>query len=382
MNYLGSYFLIALLVAGIWGCGSDSPDNAPGNDSSDTDADSDSDTDTDSDSDSDSDADTDSDTDTDSDSDTDSDTDSDSDTDTDTDTDTDGGVAEMVGDIDRGSEYVLEFTDGTDTWFFSCSEAEAGRINEFELNGDPIIKSSGSTDFDHGSSFWLSPQSWSWPPDAEMNDNDWAASVDEDTHTITLESDDISAYGATFRIVKEYSVELEKKAIVLTYTILHAGGDSADVAPWEITRVRAGGLTFFRMGSGSVDASNTGLSVYPNDEIDGIVWCDHNEMNGDSKLFADGDGGWLAHTDGELVLVKTFENIDASDAAENEDEIELYGASTYEEVEQQGAVVSMSDGDSQTWQVYWYLRALPEDASAEPGDAVLAEFAEGFASPE
>ncbi len=358
----------------------DSDSDADTDSDSDTDTDSDSDTDTDSDSDSDADSDSDSDADSDSDSDSDSDTDtdsdSDSDTDTDSDTDSDGDAATMVGPVDRGDGvYALEFTDGTDTWYFACKAEDAGRITDFELNGNDILAPSSVNASNYGAVFWISPQNWGWPPPADMNTATWQVEVDEDASTITLSKTGILINGAPVGISKTFSVDPDEKAVVLSYTITNEDASARSYAPWEVARVMPDGLSFYGMGTGAISSGM--YTLFPNTNIDGTVWCNHADIvsAGDYKLFSDGTG-WLAHTDGDLVFVKTFADISAAQAASGEAEIELYGSLTYEEVEQQGAYQSIPAGDSYTWDpVYWYLRELPAGAAAVPGDDNLLDFA-------
>ncbi len=283
----------------------------------------------------------------------------------------------MIGSVARGGGvYALEFTDGTDTWYFACKAEHGGRITDYELNGVDMLASSAVNASNYGSIFWVSPQSlWGWPPPADMNDNTWTVSVNESAYTVTLSRNNISIGGYNVGISKTFSVDLAEKAVVLSYTIINQAGSARSYAPWEVTRVLPDGLSFYPMGTGSVSSGS--FSMFPNTNISGTVWCNHANISaaGDYKLFSDGADGWLAHTDGSMVFVKKFSPISAAQAASGEAEIELYGNLTYEEVEMQGAFQSVAAGASYTWgDVYWYLRDMPAGASATAGDTNLLNF--------
>jgi hypothetical protein len=112
------------------------------------------------------------------------------------------------------------------------------------------------------------------------------------------------------------------------------------------------------------------------------VEIDSNFNNGTNyKFHTDGADGWLAHTDGSLVFIKTFNDEPASAAAPEEGEIEIYvNGQQYEEVEAQGPYASIpAGGESTPWNVKWYLRDMPAGASADVGDQALIDFVESFA---
>ena len=69
-------------------------------------------------------------------------------------------------------------------------------------------------------------------------------------------------------------------------------------------------------------------------------------MTDHQKLFADGREGWLAHVDGDALLVKTFAVVPRAAQAPGEAQIEIYAtpAHTYVEVEVQGAYETIAPG--------------------------------------
>jgi hypothetical protein len=108
---------------------------------------------------------------------------------------------------------------------------------------------------------------------------------------------------------------------------------------------------------------------------DGVAWFpyDSTTISKDQKVFADGREGWIAHANGDLLLVKAFTEIAFAQAAPGEAEIEIYtnAAHTYIEVENQGAYASLAPGASVFWKVRWFLRKLDASVAVQVGSAGL-----------
>ncbi len=294
-----------------------------------------------------------------------------------TDSDSDNGGdtsnntrAELVGDIERSGNYVLEMTDGTDTILFECTAAQGGLITKAAFNGKNILAEGVSM---NGSTFWLAPQSaWGWPPPAFLDKNDFTPSVEHSSSTIILTSAADPSYN--IQVIKKFSPDLSHFAIVLEYSIVNTGSAPVSYAPWEISRVLPGGITFFPSGSevNSVDMTQMTVS-----DINGVTWFDHTTdlSGGDYKYCADGARGWLAHTAADIVFVKSFEDQPSSLKPSGQGEIQLYvKGGAYEEVEQMGAYTEIPPGEQVSWTVRWYLRKMPADASMTVGDQPLVDY--------
>ena len=289
--------------------------------------------------------------------------------------------AAVVLPIERDGAYVLELNNGNDTLLFECTAENGGLITKFQLSGNEMI-SQLSTENASGSTFWSSPQSdWNWPPPAAIGSDDYSVSVDEENYSIELTSPVDENLG--LQIVKRFSADLENMAINLTYTMINTSDETVQYAPWEITRVVPGGLTFYPIGEGGVYDEGT-MKLLPTTDVDEMTWFDHGtdaELSGDYKLFADGADGWLAHAQNDMVFVKVFDDVAPADRAPGEGEIELYvKGKSHQEIEQQGAYVDIPKGGSKDWTVKWYLRALPEDATQTVGDRVLVDVARNLAN--
>ncbi len=232
-----------------------------------------------------------------------------------------------------------------------------GRIVTFAFSGRNILTGPAVDPANFGSTFWSSPQSdWNWPPPPEIDSAPYAASLDG----AVLSTSGATAAGLGLAVEKKFSADGEAGVVAVVYTLANRGSQARQVAPWEITRVAAGGLTFFPIGEGGPRKGPQDL-LSPT-VVDGVAWFPYDAaaISADQKLFADGREGWIAHVDGDLLLVKSFADTLPSQAAPGEAEIEIYANAghTYVEVENQGAYVKLAPGAVTTWTVRWMLRKL------------------------
>ena len=102
----------------------------------------------------------------------------------------------------------------------------------------------------------------------------------------------------------------------------------------------------------------------------GCSWYNFDESKENRKINANGKG-WLAYTNGELLLVKDFSDLEAGQAAPGEDEIQVYvnQGQTFIELESQGAYLSLAPGESLTYSVRWML--LPCRNDCKPSKTLL-----------
>jgi hypothetical protein len=266
-----------------------------------------------------------------------------------------------------GSLYTFAFGDTV----FAVDAAKGGRIVTFSLAGRNILTAAkNNQDNNWGSTFWPSPQSaWTWPPPAEIDPDPYTASIVG--NTLSLASAKSNALGLS--VTKKFSIDSAAGVATMDYGLVNCGPQPGRVAPWEITRVAAGGLTFFPMGDG---APTQGAQALLNLQMsEGVAWFayDAATIPSEQKVFADGLEGWIAHVDGDLLLVKAFSDTLATQTAPGEAEIEIYtdAAHTYIEVENQGAYASLAPGASSQWTVRWFLRKLDPSISVQVGSADL-----------
>jgi len=273
--------------------------------------------------------------------------------------------------VAEGNLFTFEFGDTR----FAVDASLGGRIVTFSLAGRNILSGPAVDPANFGSTFWPSPQSdWNWPPPPEIDSAPYAARLAGPV--LSLTGSPSAAVGLA--VDKTFSADGQTGVVTVAYTLRNCGGRARAVAPWEITRVAAGGLTFFPMGDGEPRKGFQDLLKMA--IANGVAWFPYDgaAITADQKVLADGREGWLAHVDGDLLLVKSFADSLPSQAAPGEGEIEIYAnaAHTYVEVENQGVLLRLAPGAETTWTVRWILRKLdPASTPVRLGSAALVDLA-------
>ena len=264
-----------------------------------------------------------------------------------------------------------------DRWIFlrddtvlELDPTRGARVARFALGEVELLTDASVNPTNWGATFWTSPQSaWGWPPVAAIDTEPYTATTDGGT--LVLTSGDAALGDTTISVEKR--VSLGPSAVTLAYTVRNIGDTPVSTAGWEVARVPTGGLTFFRAGA-SV-ASTVGS--FPYTKQGGVVWFDGAApRSGDAKLVADGTGGWLAHVADRVLFLERFADLAPAEQAPGEGEIELFAASDYVELENQGALTTIAPGEGVTHTVRWSAVPLPEEVHAEVGNAALVAFVE------
>ncbi|MBN1893739.1 DUF4380 domain-containing protein [bacterium] len=233
--------------------------------------------------------------------------------------------------------------------------SRGARIISLTYEGREILCSERTHPENFGSTLWTSPQSdWGWPPYPVLDTDPYQAGIEKNVLRMISEPDPESGY----RFEKHFRGYESDTLIEITYVIENVSDQNKRVAPWEVTRVPAGGMSFF---PGSADG------ILPYSTLDaadsqGILWLfDDPGIGRDKKFFAHGREGWLAYAQDSLLFVKQFPDIPDSLSAPNESDVEIFAAGTYDyvELECQGAYLELAPGEFMTWQVMWYLRQAP-----------------------
>jgi hypothetical protein len=275
--------------------------------------------------------------------------------------------------LDRGSgSFALELESDGGSLTFEVTH-HGGRISAFRANGLNLLTGPDVNATNWGSTFWPSPQVWPWPPDPAFDSAPYEARVEGRSIVMRSPLARVDGVG-TFTVIKRFSPDLKRLAIDVEYTIRNDGQTTITVAPWEITRVAKGGLSFFPAGEGIV------RSALATHETGGVVWFREAPEAilepSSPKLFADGAEGWLAHVASHVLLVKRFPKIPVTrQARPSEAEIEIYVHPTdgYIELEQQGALTELEPGCSSSWTVGWYARVLPAGVTPAVGSSDLVD---------
>jgi hypothetical protein len=245
---------------------------------------------------------------------------------------------------------------------------DGGRIVEFSLDGKNAIASKSESPVAYGNSFWPSPQSdWNWPPPPELDRMPWTANAEG--RSIHLES----GVNATLGLGATERVTLEPNgALRIDYALVNRGSASKSVAPWQNTRVRPGGLTFYPCRGTALPGSTLEPTI-----VSGVAWLLHDpsSMTENAKSFADGSEGFLAHVEDGVLFVKVWDDVPREKQAPGEAEIELYVDKTgrFVEIEQQGPYTALSPGASLSWTVHWLLERVDPETRIEVGSPTLIE---------
>ncbi len=259
---------------------------------------------------------------------------------------------------------------------FEVDPEVGGRITEFSAGGHNVLIDLFEVDgwTNGGSTFWTSPQGdWGWPPNPQLDRGRYEVTLDRTTNRLTLTSPRFEVAGSPVRVSKHFTPDPEREAIGLDYRIINYGAPLV-IAPWEISRVAAHGVSFF---AGSEPEAQGGR---PKPEVvtdaGGVVWMDHDAQEIEAKLGAASTEGFLAFATPSLLFVKTFTPIQEPEVVpDGEAEIELYvKAHQYVEIEQQGAVRRLEAGHELSYRLSWQIRPLPPHVAVCAASQALLAF--------
>lgn len=271
------------------------------------------------------------------------------------------GITSVSAQNDNEGKYTLKNGNLTMT----IDAAKGAKILSFKY-GDQEIISQLRWPEAFGSTFWTSPQKeWFWPPVPEYDKKPYQVEEADGVLHMTSEVSEKLKY----RICKQFAVDEQDQAFVITYSIINESNETRKVAPWEITRVvNEGGLIFFDAPADSIWPA--GLMSFK--DAFGAAWYQADEAGENRKVNADGKG-WLAYCANGLLLVKRFEDLDASQPATDEAEIQVYvnRGKTYIELESQGTYTTLQPKEQLMWTVRWYLQ--PFDGTLEPSEALIQQ---------
>jgi hypothetical protein len=250
---------------------------------------------------------------------------------------------------------------------FEVDAQTGGRVTALRLAGRNLLTGPEIDPGNFGSTFWTSPQStWGWPPVPEVDHAEYRASIEGSA--IVMRSARSPHLGV--EIEKQFAADRARGAVTFEYRIHNLAAAPIQTAPWQITRLGPGGLTFYPSGDGSFPPSNLGVQ-----DALGATWYDYDKgaITEHQKHFADGREGWLAHVDRDALLVKTFAAVPRAAHAPGEAQIEIYAspAHTYVEVEAQGAYETVAPGEALSWRVVWLARRLPPQLPVGVGSEAL-----------
>jgi len=268
----------------------------------------------------------------------------------------------------RAGRLALEFDD----FYFEVDPSAGGRVTAFCLGDVDVLAGRDVDAANYGSTLWTSPQSdWGWPPPAAFDREPYA--VVESNGAIGLVGKASDSLGVLLE--KRFSPDRARGAIRLEYVIRNVAASPKTYAPWEVSRVHPGGLTFFPTGA---HASGP-LAVERRADA---TWFSHDPAildDAGKKHSADGLGGFVAHAASGLLFVKAFGDLLPEEQAPGEGEVEIYGNNRYVEIEVQGPYARIGPFAAVSWAVTWTLAKLPVGLPVTVGNAELLALASTIA---
>lgn len=239
------------------------------------------------------------------------------------------------------------------------------KVANRELLGSPAIHPRF-----YGSSLWLSPEG-KWKGMGALDTGPYVLQRSTATELVVQSPPD-SVRGFAFR--KSFRVNAGDTSFSIRYTITNTAVTSQDVAPWEVTRVPTGGLSFFPSGAASALAKSD-LKVV---DTLGFTWYPYDSVGRQhQKIFRHGAEGWTAYVRNGMLFLKRYPVITPGSAAPGEENVEEYvnPEKTYIELENQGSYEMLKPGASLSYEVRWYARYLPESIRSDIGDESLIIYA-------
>lgn len=244
----------------------------------------------------------------------------------------------------------------------------AGRVTRLLFRGENLLSTPKINPDNWGATYWTSPQSdWGWPPVPEVDHAPYELLI-ASPQEIALRSPEAQIGERRFRIEKRFSKGPGEGTIDTFYSIENCGATPFRMANWEISRVPAGGLTFFPTGQKELNAIAPHHHL-PIEKEFGTTFYDHSKFAGDRclKMHADGTGGYLAHRLGNLLILKIFQDSTPEDQAPGEGECEIFANEdgAYVEIEVQGRYATILPGERETFCIRTLVIELPSELHAD-----------------
>lgn len=255
-------------------------------------------------------------------------------------------------------------------------DADKGaRIIGFYLNGNQVLSPEDKDLPNYGSTFWPAPQAeWGWPPYKTIHEGKYK--VKSIKNGINLSSDVDGQSG--LKTTKAISFDAVGKAFDIHYAFINKTDTAKKIGPWEVTVIPYKGLTFFRKSENIAPLQKSNLLF--KDTL-GIEFLNTQQapLIEIQKLFAFGNGGWLAHINtSRQLFIKKFDNLTKENIAPGQGEIEVYTNKklAYMELENHGLYRQLKPGAALAYHVKWYIRQLPNNIKDDRITKELINFVE------
>ncbi|MBV6647988.1 MAG: DUF4380 domain-containing protein, partial [Cyclobacteriaceae bacterium] len=116
----------------------------------------------------------------------------------------------------------------------------------------------------------------------------------------------------------------------------------------------------------------------------GVCWYEFHpdSVKRAQKLYEDGKEGWLAHKNGDMLFLKTFQDLNQDEIPPGHGEVEIYAHKNglYVELENHSQFQSLAPGDSFRYTVRWYFKPIPDEIKADSGSQQLVDWVRQLAN--
>jgi hypothetical protein len=163
-----------------------------------------------------------------------------------------------------GSEWALTLGEVT----LQVDPAKGGRITTFKLGTENLLTGPAVHETYWGSTLWVAPEAtlWMQPPPVPIDSAAYTAAATDTS--LTLTSMAYSSAELKVSATKVFSSDPKANALTVEYKLTNTGQAAQMMAPWEVTRVQARGLTFFPKGPSMRLSMN---ATMPTTETNNIV---------------------------------------------------------------------------------------------------------------
>lgn len=266
------------------------------------------------------------------------------------------------------------FTININNIFVTIDAKVGARIISLEIGGRDLLSSKKVNPHFYGSTLWLAPEG-KWKGQGVLDNGNYKPVYFHGTD-LTLESKRDTLRGFLFS--KQFHGDITDTSIMINYIITNISKDTQEVAPWEVTRVPTGGLAFTpKANQADIPKPNQSYPLLKIIDSLGIIWYPYDSSEqSPQKMFMNGDEGWIAYFNNDMLFIKKFPVIKPDQAAPGEKNVEMYvnKEKTYIELENQGVYERLLPHNSLTYKVKWYARKISDVIKIEPGDIDILEY--------
>ncbi len=117
-----------------------------------------------------------------------------------------------------------------------------GRIVSLKSNRHELLLQDSINPINYGSTLWVSPQDWGWPPPAILDRGRYSVRIENNSLMLSSGVDDLMKC----KIEKTIHSVVGDTSFVIEYKIINESDIILKYAPWEVTRVPAGDQFFLK----------------------------------------------------------------------------------------------------------------------------------------